>query len=283
MDSIRAIYANSMRAVRTSGGLTNYFDITSGVRQGCALSPLLFIIYTDRITKEANSEPEALNELLFADQSLAHESEERLQEHTSSLNSTCEEYDVKTSVDMIEAMKVSRTPGTLNIKINYTNLKQVKEFKYLGRIFTDNGRMNRGMENRIQKANNVVYQLAPLLKHFDIPMETKSKIINSIFLPTLTCQRQTWIMKKPLKRKNTTCEMRCLRKVVNKIRRDVIPNTKVREMVGTQSIHHHNQQQRIKKSGHLTVLPIQHTAQRAFNTRFSGLKARRRPQKTWIN
>ena len=141
----------------------------------------------DRMTKGANFEPEALNKSLFADdQSLAHDSEERLQEHTSSLNSTCEEYDMKISINKTETMKVSRTPGTLNININNTNLKQVKEFKYLGSIFTEDGGMNREIENRIQKANKVSYQLAPLLKHLDIPMETKNKIINFIFVPTLT-------------------------------------------------------------------------------------------------
>ena len=51
--------------------------------------------------------------------------------------------------------------------------------------------MNREIESRIQKANNVSYQPAPLLKYYDIPMETKCKIINSIFLPTLTYQCQT--------------------------------------------------------------------------------------------
>ena len=130
-------------------------------------------------------------------------------------------------------MKVSKTPGTLNININNTNLKQVKEFKYLGSIFTEDGRMNRDTENRIQKAHNVSYQLAPLLKHSDIPMETKSKIINSIFVPTLTYQCQTWTITKPLERKITTCELRCLRKAVHKTRRDMIPNAKIREMIGT--------------------------------------------------
>ena len=162
------------------------------MRQDCVLSPLLFIIYLERITKEDNLEPEALSELLFADdRSLAHESEKRLQEHASSLNSTCQKYDVKISINKTETMKVSRTPGTLNININNTNINQVKEFKCLGRIFTEDGRMNREIENRIQKANNVSYQLAPLLKHSDIPMETKSKIENSIFIPTLTYQCQT--------------------------------------------------------------------------------------------
>ena len=180
-------------------------------------------------------------------------------------------------------MKVSRTPSTINININNTNLKQVKEFKYFGSIFTEDGQMNREIENWIQKANNVSYWLAPLLKHPNIPMETKSKIINSIFVPILIYQCQSWTLTRTLKRKITTCEMRCLRKAVNKTRRDMIPNTKIREMVGTKSIRHHIQQQRIKWFGHLTRLPIHHPAQHAYNTRFSGGKAIGCPCKTWIN
>ena len=53
---------------------------------------------------------------------------------------------------------------------------------------------------------------------------------------------------------------------------------KIREMVGTKSIHHHSQQQMIKWFGHLTRLPIQHPTQHAYNTRFSSLF--RTPHKT---
>ena len=63
----------------------------------------------------------------------------------------------------------------------------------------------------------------------------------------------------------------------------MIPNTKIREMVRTKSIHLRIQQQRIKGFGHLTRLPIQLPGQRAYNTRFSGRKARGRPWKTWTN
>ena len=126
--------------------------------------------------------------------------------------------------------------------------------------------MNWEIENRIQKANNVSCQLTQLPKHShsDIPMAAKSTIINSIFVPTLTYQCQTWTMTKPLERKITICEMRCSRKSVTKTRRDMIPNTKIREMVGTKSIHHHIQQQKIKWFAHLTRLPIQHPAQCAY-------------------
>ena len=44
LDNIRAIYANSMSSVHTPDGLTDWFQVTSGVRQGCVLSPLLFIV-----------------------------------------------------------------------------------------------------------------------------------------------------------------------------------------------------------------------------------------------
>ena len=142
--------------------------------------------------------------------------------------------------------------------------------------------MNREIENRILKANNISYQLAPLLKHPDIPMETKSKFINSIFVPTLAYQSQSWTVTKPLERKITTCEMRCLREAVSKTRRDMIPNTKIREMVGAGSIQHHIQRQRIKWFGYPTRQPMHHPAQRAYNTRSSGRKARGRPWKTSI-
>ena len=127
LDNIRALYANCESALRTQKGLSNWFKVTSGVRQGCVLSPLLFIIYMDMIAKEANPDPEALNELLFADdQSIFHEDEGQLQEHTPNLNAACENYGMKISLSKTETMKVSREPGDLNININNTGLKQVK-------------------------------------------------------------------------------------------------------------------------------------------------------------
>ena len=87
LDNIRAIYANSRSAVRTASGTSDWSPVTSGVRQGCNLSPLLFVIYMDQITKEANPDPEALNELMFADdQAPVNNDKIQLQEHTDQLN-----------------------------------------------------------------------------------------------------------------------------------------------------------------------------------------------------
>ena len=229
-----------MSAIRTKDGLTEWFGVTSGVRQGCALSPRLFIVYMDKITREANPDPEDLNEILFADdQSLVHEKEGELQEHTNRLNTQCENFCMKISISKTEKMTVSRTPARLNIKFDRTTLKQVGEFKYLGSIFTEDGHLNREIETRVQKVNSVSYQLVPFLRHPNDPIEIKPKLIEPISRPALTYQSQTCTLTKSLERKITTREMRSLWGAVNKTRRDKTKNTKIREIVGTIPILHH--------------------------------------------
>ena len=60
-------------------------------------------------------------------------------------------------------MNIGRKHNKLDIHVNGTTINQVKEFKYLGSIFTEDGRLDREIEARVQKANDVTYQLAPLL------------------------------------------------------------------------------------------------------------------------
>lgn len=80
---------------------------------------------------------------------------------------------MRISINKTEVMTVSRTPEKLEINISRVQLKQSNDFKYLGSIFTDNGKLDREIETHCQKANAVNYQLATLLPHPNIPMSTK--------------------------------------------------------------------------------------------------------------
>ena len=115
-------------------------------------------------------------------------------------------------------------------------MKQTSECTYLGSMFTENGRPDREIEIRYQKANAVNYQLAPLLKRPSISTSTKAKLIKAISLPTLTYQCQKWSLTKDLERKLVTCEMKCLRKAVNKTRRDKIRNEVIQDMAGAKPV-----------------------------------------------
>jgi len=84
-----------------------------------------------------------------------------------------------------------------------------------------------------------------------------------------------------LEQKLVTCEMKCLRKAVNKTRRDKIRNEVIRDMVGATPVLHHIEQQRTKWFGHLTRMPPNQPALRAYNLRYSGTRARGRPRRRW--
>ena len=284
LDNIRALYRKSISVVRTREGNTNWFEVKSGVRQGCVLSPLLFISYMDKITKEANQSTEDLNELLFADdQSIIHPDQQSLQKHIARLNNSCKKYDMRINTAKTEVMKISRTRSPLNISINSEKLNQVQEFKYLGSTFTEDGSIDREIEIRTQKANAVTYQLAPILSHPNITMDTKRQLISSIFIPTLCYQCQTWTLGKSHERKITACEMKCLRKTLGITRRDRWRNEDVRTNVGIEPCLQYIDKQRIKWFGHLSRMTPNQPASRAYNTRYSGYKRKGRPRKRWID
>ena len=112
-------------------------------------------------------------------------------------------------------------------------------------------------------------------------MSAKKTIISTTFTPTLCYQAQTWSISKKIERKITTCEMKCLRRAVNKTRRDKIRNEVIRDMVGTKPILKQIERQRIKWFGHLMRMAPSQPALRTYNSQLSGTKPRGRPRRRW--
>ena len=53
---LRNLYVGQEATVRTGHGTTDWFQIGKGVRQGCILSPCLFNLYAEYITRNAGLE-----------------------------------------------------------------------------------------------------------------------------------------------------------------------------------------------------------------------------------
>ena len=53
---LRNLYAGQEETVRTGHGTKDWFQIGKGIRQGCILSPWLFILYAEYIMRNAGLE-----------------------------------------------------------------------------------------------------------------------------------------------------------------------------------------------------------------------------------
>ena len=53
VELLEDLHTGTQAAVRMGGGLSEGFDVRSGVRQGCVIAPLLFNIYIHFVVKQA--------------------------------------------------------------------------------------------------------------------------------------------------------------------------------------------------------------------------------------
>ena len=121
------------------GSKSDLFQVGVGLRQGCALSPILFVIYMDRISRRSRG-VEGLQvgdlkiaSLLFADDVvLMASSAVDLQHSLDQFVAECEAAGMRISTSKSEAMVLSRKPVDCLLRVGNECLPQVKELKYLG-------------------------------------------------------------------------------------------------------------------------------------------------------
>ena len=113
--SLQSMYAADKACVFTSEGLSNLFDCSIGVKQGCPLSPLLFSLYLDELEsllEEASDEIDCphlaeilIAILLFADDiALFSYSHKGLQRHLDILEAFCSARGLKVNVQKTKTM-----------------------------------------------------------------------------------------------------------------------------------------------------------------------------------
>src|SRR5687768_6217771 len=82
-----------------------------------------------------------------------------LQSSINSLNAACEEFGMKISVCKTKVMHVDKSRKEVACNLNGERLEQVSEFKYLGTILSEDGKLVREFEERRKMGNAVVSQL----------------------------------------------------------------------------------------------------------------------------
>ena len=157
---ISNLYMVQSVKVRLNRGETRSVKIGRGVRQGCCLSPILFNLYSQYLTKEAlkglgdfKIGGKIIHSVKYADDLVLLAKEGKvLRDMTDKLIEIGRCYEMEMNVEKTKVMRISRQPFPVKIIIDQKQLENVGPFKYLGSILTNDGRCTCEIKCRIAMA-----------------------------------------------------------------------------------------------------------------------------------
>ncbi|KAK3518109.1 hypothetical protein QTP70_033327 [Hemibagrus guttatus] len=163
-----------------------------GLRQGCPVSPVLFITFMDRISQCSQGlegvrfGDHRISLLFFADDVvLLAPSSQDLQHALDHF--ACEAAGMRVSISKSESMVLDQKKVACTLQVGGEFLPPVEEFKYLRVLFTSEGRMDHEIDRRISAAAAVMQSMYwPVVVKMELSRKGKLSIYQSIYIPTLT-------------------------------------------------------------------------------------------------
>ncbi|KAK7940110.1 hypothetical protein WMY93_003436 [Mugilogobius chulae] len=287
--AVRSLYDRSRSCVRIAGSKSDLFPVHVGLRQGWPLSPVLFIVFMDRISRRSQGQEgvrfgdHRISSLLFADDVvLMAPSNQDLQHALGRFAAECEAAGMKISSSKSEAMVLDRKKVPCPLQVGGESLPQVEEFKYLGVLFTSEGRMEREIDRRIGAASAVMqslYRIVVVKK--ELSRKAKLSIYWSIYVPTLTYGHELWVMTERTRSRIQAVEMSFLRRVAGRSLRDRVRSSVTREELGVEPLLLHIERGQLRWLGHLYRMPPGRLPGEVFRACPTGRRPRGRPRTRW--
>ncbi|KAK3556570.1 hypothetical protein QTP70_010765 [Hemibagrus guttatus] len=225
--AVRSLYNRSRSLARIASCKSDLFPVHVGLRQGCPLSPVLFIVFMDRIFRRSQGlegvrfGDHRITSLSFADDVVLLAPSSLDLQHALGRFAACEMAGIRVSTSKSEAMVLDRKKVPCTLQVGGEVLPQVEEFKYLGVLFTSGGRMDREIDRRIGAAAAVMWSMyRSVVVKKELSRKAKLSIYKSIYVPTLTYGHELWVMTERIRSQIQGAKMSFLRRVAGLSLRD---------------------------------------------------------------
>jgi len=212
--------------------LSDRFLIRNGLKQGDALSPLLFNFALEYAIRrvQVNQVGLKLNGthqlLAYADDvNILAGNMHTLKENAEALVAATREIGLEVSADKTKYMVMSRDQNAGRIQsvgIDNSTFQRVEEFKYLGTTLTNQNSVAEEFKSRLRTGNACYHSVQNLLSSRLLSKNLKIKIYRTIILAVFLYGCETWSLKLREERKLRMFENMVLRRIFGPRRDEVM-------------------------------------------------------------
>ena len=220
---IQQLYEDSICQIIHNGKLTQPFAVRTGVRQGCMLSPIIFLIVIDWVMRKTTSDINTglqwttyqLEDLDFADDiCLLSHTRQAAQTKLERLAEEAGKTGLRINTAKTEVLRINAEHGT-PLWLHGNCLKETGRFKYLGSIVSVDGGADEDVQSRINKARLAFNSLRPIWKSKALSLQSKIRIFNTNVKAVLLYGSETWRVMTSTTKKLQVFINRCLRFIVD--------------------------------------------------------------------
>ncbi len=289
LNIIKDMYEGYSCSVRHDGKHSEWFNITSGVRQGCILSPFLFLTAIDWVMRRATginagiqwTLTSHLEDLDFADDiCLTSHIRDHMQEKTDRVSTEASQIGLKINEGKTKIMLINGKSKQA-VNLNGTAIEQVDNFCYLGSTLSNDGDVLTEIKIRIGKAAAAFNNLNNIWKARNITSNTKIRLYRSNVRSVLLYSAETWKTNKTIESKLRGFEGRCLRRILKVRWPQTISNREIRTRTGINDINEEITKRRWRWLGHVLRMDSSRHTKTALRWTPQGQRKRGRPKGTW--
>jgi hypothetical protein len=281
---IKDMYDNVVTSVRTSDGDTDDFPIRIGLHQGSALSPYLFDLVMDEVTRDIQGDIPWC--MLFADDVvLVDDSRTGVNRKLELWRRTLESKGFRLSRTKTEYMRCSFSSTRHEegeVSLDGQVVPERDTFRYLGSMLQKDGDIDEDVGHRIKAGWMKWRQASGVLCDKRVPQKLKGRFYRTAIRPAMLYGAECWPTKRRHIQQLSVAEMRMLRWICGHTRKDRVRNDDIRERVGVAPIEEKLVQHRLRWFGHIQRRPPEAPVHSGRIKRDENVKrGRGRPNLTW--